>query len=267
MQTRTLCLTKNAVIVIHNNVQINRLNYYSLLSSIPNKWKRIIGFIAADTPTDQTKFLSKIKELRSMAKVCKPVYLKLIDFVLEKPTNCLIKWNFCMNKNFTTEYWLTSFRQIYKTTSCTKMQNFQFRLMHRTLVTNEMLYKWGINESDLCCFCNEEIETIEHIFVECEVIKIFWERVIKWIQNKMGIILQLKVEEKLFGNNILPIIDLVILIARKCIYFCRCNNQFPQIKGFESRIWDMYYTEKYIAVKNDKLTLFNNKWVMLTNFK
>ncbi len=45
--------------------------------------------------------------------------------------------------------------------------------MHRTLVTRERLYKLKMSESDLCTFCDEEIETIEHLFLECEVTKAF----------------------------------------------------------------------------------------------
>ncbi len=43
--------------------------------------------------------------------------------------------------------------------------------MHRTLVTRERLYGWKMSENDLCTFCDEEIETIEHLFSECEVTK------------------------------------------------------------------------------------------------
>ncbi len=43
-----------------------------------------------------------------------------------------------------------------------------------TLVTNKNLYKWKLKDSELyiCSFCREEIETIEHMFLGCEVIKI-----------------------------------------------------------------------------------------------
>jgi hypothetical protein len=37
----------------------------------------------------------------------------------------------------------------------TKLQDFQYKLVHRILITNSFLYKCGLKETELCTFCTE----------------------------------------------------------------------------------------------------------------
>ena len=43
----------------------------------------------------------------------------------------------------------------------------QYKLLHRRVVNNKLLYKMSISETPNCLFCHN-IETIEHIYIECE---------------------------------------------------------------------------------------------------
>ncbi len=38
-----------------------------------------------------------------------------------------------------------------------------------------------MNESDFCIFCDEEIETIEHLFLECKVTKAIFKKNLKLV--------------------------------------------------------------------------------------
>ena len=58
-------------------------------------------------------------------------------------------------------------------------------MLHQTLANNEALYKWTLTESDLCSFCNEEIETIYHTYLECEITKLFWKELKSYIYSKL----------------------------------------------------------------------------------
>ena len=49
----------------------------------------------------------------------------------------------------------------------TKLQDFQHKLVHRILITNSFLYKFGLKEVELCTFCAETKESLVHIFEEC----------------------------------------------------------------------------------------------------
>ncbi len=154
------------------------------------------------------------------------------------------------------ETWQGYFKNIYSKAFSTKDQFFQYRVMHRTLVTREKLYEWKMSESDLCTFCDEEIETIEHLFLECEVIKAFFKKILNWFKYKTGMLVTVTNEQLLFGNTAVKIIDFVLLQAKKYVYFCRCNGKFPSIVALESRLKCIYQIEKFIATKNDEINEF-----------
>ena len=50
-----------------------------------------------------------------------------------------------------------------------------FKLLHRRTVHNKLLFKMGISETHNCLFCKTETETIEHIYIECDKVKILWK--------------------------------------------------------------------------------------------
>ena len=104
---------------------------------------------------------------------------------LQKPENVFNKWKNYFNSNVTMEDWLSSF-----TFQCTKLIDlhyFHFRLLHQILANNEALYKWKLTESDLCSFCNEEIETIYHTYLECEVVKCFWKALEMYLHKTLRV--------------------------------------------------------------------------------
>ena len=43
-----------------------------------------------------------------------------------------------------------------------------FRIKHRTLPTKDKLYMMGSSHDDLCCLCESNLETIEHLFLYCQ---------------------------------------------------------------------------------------------------
>jgi hypothetical protein len=51
-----------------------------------------------------------------------------------------------------------------KRTKSSKLQWFQYRIIHRILGTNSLLYEINKKPNDKFSFCLEEVETIEHIF-------------------------------------------------------------------------------------------------------
>ncbi|XP_058733586.1 uncharacterized protein LOC131605219 [Vicia villosa] len=52
---------------------------------------------------------------------------------------------------------------------------------HKRLATRDRLGKFGVSVPSSCGFC-QEIETIEHLFFECERLKYVWANVLQWIR-------------------------------------------------------------------------------------
>ena len=84
------------------------------------------------------------------------------------------------------------FLDIYITTKSAKLRYSQFQDLHRTLVTtsNKKPKLWKIKESELCSFCELEVESIDHLhdlLYHCLHIKIFWFRftVEPWLKTTL----------------------------------------------------------------------------------
>ena len=71
-------------------------------------------------------------------------------------------------------YWSFIYCISFSVTKDTKLQDFQYKLIHRILSTNSFLYKYGLKETELCTFCTETKESLVHIFWECNYVRNFW---------------------------------------------------------------------------------------------
>merc|ERR1711862_893224 len=119
------------------------------------------------------------------------------------------------------------FEQIYSipfnATICTKLRAFQFKINHNILYTNEKLHRIKISESPLCTFCNNETETLEHLFVDCDVVANVWQEVLENLLQPFGVT-NLTKSEVILGfittNQQNSVINHIILETKYFIYVC-----------------------------------------------
>ena len=69
--------------------------------------------------------------------------------------------------------WETVYPLPFKITLGTKLRGFQYKILHRVCYTNVM-FKFGLAETPLCSFCNEELETLEQFLFHCQKVNTFW---------------------------------------------------------------------------------------------
>ena len=62
------------------------------------------------------------------------------------------------------------FNVCFRTTYDSTVNWLQYRILHRILPVKYYLKKINITASDSCTFCNENSETIQHVFVKCKKI-------------------------------------------------------------------------------------------------
>ena len=70
-----------------------------------------------------------------------------------------------------------AFHNLYKTSNIPKYRSFQYRLLHRAVITNVHLHRWKKRSDDLCTFCGREAETYKHIFGNCTQLSDIWTAV------------------------------------------------------------------------------------------
>ena len=55
-----------------------------------------------------------------------------------------------------------------------KVKEMQYKILFRYVPTNKLLYKIKRKTSPNCHMCLSSIQTIEHLFFECSIVKTFW---------------------------------------------------------------------------------------------
>ncbi len=75
--------------------------------------------------------------------------------------------------------WVRIFKLPFKTVRDTKLQTFQYRLLHHFIPCNEWLFNIKIKNSNICSFCNET-DTLPHFFVKCRKVNNFWKYWFNW---------------------------------------------------------------------------------------
>ena len=156
----------------------------------------------------------------------KTVYKNIIQKITVSPTSeNFFKENF----NVTND----DFEQIYSipfnTTIYTKLRAFQFKINHNILYTNEKLHKIKLSDSPLCTFCNNETETLEHLFADCNEVASVWQEVIEYLLQPFGMT-NLTKSEIILGittSEQQNIINHIILETKYYIYVCKLEKCLP----------------------------------------
>ena len=235
------------------------LFYNGCLETI-RQYKRKCNFQVIDNLCSEKSLV--LQKLYSIPKGAKGFYDCLIECSNVTPKFCE-KWNNKLEKDID---WSKVFDNVVKNKEI-KLRWFQVRINTRILCTNITLLAMGLREDDLCTFCNEETESIEHIFTDCEPVFQFLNS-IKSLLIEYAIVdnrFSFDNELILFGhtNTCFKIDDALlyfIQIVRYFIYKSRCEEVLPIINSFKQYFLRKYVTLKYIAMKNCTLDRFEKTW-------
>lgn len=118
--------------------------------------------------------------------------------------------------------WREIYLRPFSSTRETKLQSFQYRLNHRLITCNRLLFKYRIKDSDLCSLCDQR-DTLEHFFFQCPVTRKFWTMVFQWVKAAINIDLgDLSIKEILVGvpknHPQSRRINLILLVSRFFIH-------------------------------------------------
>ena len=167
--------------------------------------------------------------------------------------------------------WKKIYPLVYGCTKSTNLRWFQFRLIHRILSTNTFLHKIGITHNSYCSFCNNQPETITHLFWHCPVIQNFWQDTVEWVKSECGHIrtLQLSLLDIITGiqskQKADKVLNFILFQAKYFIYKAKYNNHIPNLQHFKRYLLHNYNVEKYIAYSNCSWITFNKRWMVYKN--
>ena len=96
--------------------------------------------------------------------------------------------------------------KMYQITISQKLRSFHYRFMMEAIITNIQLKYYGIKENNLCSFCETKVETIKHMFYECENVSKIWYHLANRFQVS-------KIQyDQIFLNCIYPNLNFIIFM-------------------------------------------------------
>jgi len=173
----------------------------------------------------------------------------------------MIKWNITFN--FNEQTWKQIYKLPFIITQDTKLQSFQFRINHLILGTNWLLNKINSNHDSKCHFCKLGIDTVQHIFWDCEKVKLLLAEFQTSLKHGNVQLIFTK-DTLIFGLYHIPNTNLsgnIILVWMKYYIFkCKQQKSILNITGLKNSMKFKYQTEKYINISNDKINSYLEQW-------
>ena len=236
----------------------------SLIDAIPSEWRKKLKNrkpIALSNIVCRKKQLLLNGNPTNFINITqKSVYLELTSRIINFPT---------AQKSFSYIYPNTKFdwKAIYelplKVTIDTKTRQFQYKILHRILYTNKMLFKMNLVDTSKCTFCNEFDETIEHLMLNCSYSMLFWNDVIQWLntfQINIDLLSETTILFGIFDNGDFKLINHLILIGKQVIYTCRARKIKPNLPIFLAKLQNISAIEFNVAKRRGALEHYHYKW-------
>ena len=218
------------VLVRKFKVKTNYLEYYyNKVVSTLTRYKKLCSPINGN---DQTQ--DATKTLLYHTKFCEKAYQRLIKKKASTPLKSQGKWLAEDLIGNETVNWESTYSLPFWCTKETKLRESQFKLLHRRIATNDILYKIGIKQSDSCTFCGEATENLVHLFWSCKYSNAFWKDCYQWIMQNTSKVEKFNLSGALLFGLINDAKDLLLhhllLIARHYIYTCKQRDTRPNVQ-------------------------------------
>ena len=123
----------------------------------------------------------------------------------------------------------TTCKNNYKITRDNKLRQFYFKLLHRLVVTNKELKRFGITDCAKCSMCGEN-DSIEHAFFECQSFMKLCDESLQWFNNvhktnvsltPLQFFLNLPTLTNNLSSNQMKDLHLLLLYAKQYHYACK----------------------------------------------
>ena len=202
------------------------------------------------------------KTLLKDKKGIKNIYKQLISCNTSQYSNS--KWNRDLNIFIDTQTWSNTFKICFHTITDNYIIWLQYRLLHRIIGCKYLLHKMKITDNDICDTCNNNSQTLIHLFTECDSIKQLWIDLQQWIKNKTNINVEFTPIIIILGymndDNFKIPLNTIILVTKSYIFWCSKNKKVPTIFLLQNRIIEVYNTQYMLARLNNKDSQLTKQW-------
>ena len=238
-------------------VNVNFLQYSGLCRAIKCGYSNY-DLLKADQPLrpDTISLVCKFN------KGCSHIYNQLLNKNLKK-CKSLEKWK--RHFDIDDKLWGNYCSQTFNCTLDVGLRWFQYKIVHRILFTNDLLFKLKLVNEKCCSFCGIHVETPIHLFCECQLSSRIWTSLSHWISRKTDNRIEFSSKNILFGfkGSQNKALNCIMFVVKKLLYSNKMQNKVPYFLQFKSAIIDYYRSEEYIAIMKGNYISFRKKWISL----
>ena len=247
------------------DIKCTFLHLLQIRHSIPKDWLHLLytGTKIYPEHTGPRLYCGALSKDISKMK-CKEFYWAIVDKIDIEP-KCIKKWTEVFPKFETVEadVWSRIFKMAFHVSCETRLQSFQYRLIHRIIPCNRWLNKITIKDSDICNYCDESDDLL-HFFIYCNRVHTFWVSLFKWWNRTSDIVINDEeniVECILFGypghTDIVNVLNFVTLHAKYHIYIQRlCQDNHIDFYDFLLILKYKLKMKKHSLENNNNLNAF-----------
>ena len=232
----------------------NFLQYYQVISAIP---KHLLTMAKNEAPIQKEPYLSNTFNFQldestqiDLIKIRTSDVYKLFNTRTHTAEHKgPQKWDKLFETK--TDVWEKRFASLKTLCKEPKLKEFQFKFMHRIVVTKRELLRYGIQSDDDCVYCGEG-DSIDHTFSDCAFIKKFSLEVINWFNVTNKTHFNPSIQDKLFGVtseqfgiNATKKFNYTLLFMKYYIYTNKLHTSSILLADFVNKISLKYRIEHF----------------------
>jgi len=135
------------------------------------------------------------------------------------------------------------------------LRSFQYKFIMRIVPTNTYLFKCKLSNSTLCDFCQSHIETIDHLFWECQHIQIIWKKMETFLASK-NILIEINKTHAFFGCTEKKlhsdVFNFIVILLKSFIFKMKYKKCIPTFPHFIEYLNTRIKIESEIALVKNK---------------
>jgi hypothetical protein len=251
-----------------SDTSLKQMEYNSLLSALPKKWKQMIK--SEDNYTlEEDRNEPLIISLIDAKKPMRKIYMKLKNKKAETPENAMNKWREKISTNMTNKEMLKAHTNNHYITINAAIRSFNCNFFNRNVPYNSRLVKMEKLPDKNCMQCKVE-ETLEHLYWDCPNRKRIWEKIKEIYEYYNGSPLLIDKKKCLLGihdidneekKHLIEQQRWLFLIGKHYLHINKCREDaIPSENGIVRYIKRFLKIELLSSEKKGTQNLFRGRW-------
>lgn len=213
---------------------------------------------------DSFNIFSSLNVMCSAKVTVKEIYCALLGLITEEPR---------VKSKYPLVNWGWAFKYSRLKSMSIEGRDITFRMLHRCLPVNSFLYyKINCVRSPLCEFCKSSVESIEHLFFSCSIVKCFWDKISNVLKDVSIDNCNIDQDAVVFNNfkeicstKYYDLYSIVLSEGRDLIWRQRNGKKFDNKTVNSNTLWFNFKSILSNRIKADFIRLssvnFSSAWV------